>query len=35
VLLSRLFLKEKLTRWQYVAVGIVILGIVGLGALEV
>ncbi|MCL2695850.1 MAG: EamA family transporter [Clostridiales bacterium] len=34
VLLSRLFLKEKLTRWQYVSVGIVIAGIVFLGVLE-
>ena len=34
VLLSRLFLKEKLTAWQYAAVGVVIGGIVLLGILE-
>ncbi|MFA5561627.1 MAG: DMT family transporter [Eubacteriales bacterium] len=34
VLLSRVFLRERLERRQYVAVAVVILGIVGLGVLE-
>ena len=34
MLLSRLFLKEKLTRWQYAAVGAVVIGIVILGIVE-
>ena len=34
VLLSRIFLKEKLTKWQYVVVGIVMIGIAALGLAE-
>ena len=34
VLLSRLFLKEKLTKWQYVAVSLVLMGIAALGVME-
>lgn len=34
VLLSRLFLKEKLTKWQYVAVSLVLMGIAALGVVE-
>jgi multidrug transporter EmrE-like cation transporter len=34
VILSRLFLKEKLTREQYLCITMVILGIVALGVAE-
>ncbi len=34
VILSRIFLKEKLNKWQYVAVGAVMAGIIILGILE-
>lgn len=34
LILSRIFLKEKLTKWQYLAVSVVIIGIALLGVLE-